>query len=153
MLGNKRGAIWFRGSSARCSCKRAETGGGNENEWWKMKKPALIAALLVAASPAAAQVSTSANQGLSPGQTSGLTATQAAPTTGVSCVEEMTATFCNVPAGPNTGGYGGGGGGSAGATSGSGAAGGLSANGSTTGGNASSLPPCPGEPPFNELCN
>ena len=28
------------------------------------------------------------------------------PTTGVICIEEMTATFCNVPSGPNTNGYG-----------------------------------------------
>jgi hypothetical protein len=116
-----------------------------------MQKRVLIAALLVAASPAAAQVSTSTNQqGSLPGQTGESASTQAAPTTGVSCVEEMTATFCNVPTGPNTGGYGGAGGGSA--TGGSGAAGGLGANGSA-GANASSLPPCPGEPPFNELCN
>src|SRR4029077_16855426 len=28
------------------------------------------------------------------------------PTPGVICIEEMTATFCNVPSGPNTNGYG-----------------------------------------------
>jgi hypothetical protein len=120
-----------------------------------VKKRALIAALLVATSPAAAQVATSPNQqGLLPGQTGELAPTQApaqGPTTGVSCAEEMTATFCNLPTGPNFGGYGTGGGAGA-ANGGSGAAGGLSAaNGA--GGNASALPPCPDEPPFNELCN
>ena len=113
-----------------------------------MKKRALIAALLVvAASPAAAQVPTSPNQQqgeLAPTQTPAQ-----APTTGVFCTEEMTASFCNVPTSPNTGGYGAGGG--SGAANG-GTAGGLSANGGTSG-NASALPPCPGEPPFNELCN
>jgi len=28
------------------------------------------------------------------------------PTTGVMCIQEITATFCNVPSGPNTNGYG-----------------------------------------------
>jgi hypothetical protein len=32
--------------------------------------------------------------------------TNRSPTTGVICIEEMTATFCNVPSGPNTNGYG-----------------------------------------------
>jgi hypothetical protein len=62
-----------------------------------MKKLALIAALLLAASPAAAQVATSGQQQLLGGQ---------APTTGIFCDEEMTATFCNLPTGPNTSGYG-----------------------------------------------
>jgi hypothetical protein len=119
----------------------------------QMRKRALIAVMLMATSPASAQVATSPNQqGLLPGQTGELAPTQAAtqaPTTGVFCAEEMTATFCNVPTGPNTGGYGTGGGPSA---TGGGAASGLGAAG-RTGGNASSLPPCPGEPPFNELCN
>ena len=84
-----------------------------------MKKRALIVAVFMATSPAAAQVATTPNQ-------SGLLApTQAqAPTTGVSCAEEMTATFCNVPTGPDTDGYGTGGGRGA-ASGGSGAAGGL----------------------------
>jgi hypothetical protein len=116
-----------------------------------VKKRALIAALLVATSPAMAQVPMPSNQqALLPGQTGELAPTQG-PTTGTSCAEEMTATFCNVPTGPNFGGYGAGGSSGA-ATGGSGAAGGLSASGST-GGNASALPPCPSEPPFNELCN
>jgi len=55
-----------------------------------------------------------------------------APVTGVFCIEEMTGTFCNVPAGPNAGGYGSGGG---------------------AGGNTPSIPSCTSEPPFNELCN
>jgi len=115
-----------------------------------MKKRALIATLLLATSPAVAQVPTSSSQqALSSGRTGQLPPPQG-PTTGTFCVEEITATFCNVPTGPNTSGYGTGGSGAA--TSGSGAAGGLSANGGV-GGNASALPPCPGEPPFNELCN
>jgi hypothetical protein len=116
-----------------------------------MKKRALIAVLLVATSPAVAQTPTSSNQqALLPGQTGESALTQG-PTTGTLCAEEMTATFCNVPTSPNTGGYGTSS--SSGAASGgSGATGGLSANGGA-GGNASALPPCPGEPPFNELCN
>ena len=102
-----------------------------------MRKRALIAVMLMATSPASAQVATSPNQqGLLPGQTGELASTQAAtqaPTTGVFCAEEMTATFCNVPTGPNTGGYGTGGGPSAtggGAASGlgEGSAGGIASN-------------------------
>jgi hypothetical protein len=148
MLRNKQVAIWLRGIGHGAVVPVPQ-----RTRMMAMKKRVLIAAFLVAASPAAAQVSTSSNQqGLSPGQTGELAPTQAAPTTGVSCVEEMTATFCNAPTGPNTGGYGGGAGGSGAATGGSGSASGLGAGGSA-GGNASSLPPCPGEPPFNELCN
>ena len=40
------------------------------------------------------------------GGQSGQSAPTQVPTTGVFCIEEMTATFCNVPTGPNTGGYG-----------------------------------------------
>ena len=121
----------------------------------RMKKRALIAVVLVATSPATAQVAAAPNQQeLLPGQASEFPPTQAptqAPTTGVFCAEEITATFCNVPTGPNTAGYGTGGGLGA-ASGGSGAAGGLGATGGA-GGNASSLPPCPSETPFNELCN
>jgi hypothetical protein len=67
------------------------------------KKLALIAALLWAASPAAAQVTTMGQQ--QSGQSSQSAPTQA-PTTGAFCIEEMTATFCNVPTGPNASGYG-----------------------------------------------
>jgi hypothetical protein len=54
----------------------------------------------------------------------------------------MTATFCNVVTGPNTNGYG--------ARGASGSSGGSGLSG---GGSPSSIPPCPAQPPFNELCN
>ena len=60
-----------------------------------MKKLAMIAALLLATSPVEAQVATSNGQELSGGQI-GQSAASQAPTTGVICEEEMTATFCNV---------------------------------------------------------
>jgi hypothetical protein len=63
-----------------------------------MKKLALIAVLLLAASPVAAQ-----QQPLGAG---GQTNASILPNTGVICEEEMTATFCNVPTSPNTGGFG-----------------------------------------------
>jgi hypothetical protein len=113
-----------------------------------MNKFAIIAALVFTASPAAAQLATPNGQAQSPTQ-GGATESTQAPITGVFCIEEMTATFCNVVTGPNTGGYG--------ARSGSGSTG--STSGSTSGlstgpgGGASSIPPCPTEPPFNELCN
>jgi hypothetical protein len=101
----------------------------------------LFAALLFAPSPTAAQngQAQSANQGSATGSTNGPTQ---APITGVFCIEEMTANFCNVVSGPNTGGYGG-------------RSGAASTNGSasTSGAGTSSIPPCPAEPPFNELCN
>jgi hypothetical protein len=56
----------------------------------------------------------------------------------VFCIEEMTATFCNVVTGPNINGYG--------------TRTGSASNGAA-GGNTSSLPPCPAHPPFNELCD
>jgi hypothetical protein len=108
-----------------------------------MKKFAIIAALVLAASPAAAQLATPNGQAQSPTQR-GATGSTQAPATGVFCIEEVTATFCNVVTGPNAGGYG--------ARSGSGSSNG---SGSTSGPGAgpSSIPPCPAEPPFNELCN
>jgi hypothetical protein len=84
------------------------------------------------------------------------------PTTGVMCIQEMTATFCNVPSGPNTNGYGSPGGagsrGGTGSSGGSGAAGGAgsaaaSASGGGAGVNTSSIPTCGGFPSANELCN
>ena len=102
-----------------------------------MKKLALIYALLLAASPAAAQLATSSRV-----QQLGGPAVQSTPTvappTGVFCIEEMTATFCNVTTGPNTGGYG---------------SRSVSTSSGGAGGNTSSIPPCSSEPPFNELCN
>jgi len=106
-----------------------------------MTKLATIAALVFAGSSAAAQVATPNGQAQSPIQGRATGSTQA-PTTGVFCIEEMTANFCNVVTGPNTGGYG--------ARSGSGSNGGSSGG---PGGGPSSIPPCPAEPPFNELCN
>jgi hypothetical protein len=103
----------------------------------RMKKLALIVALLSVASPVAAQVVTSGGQqqfGVQGGQL----APSQGPITGVICDEEITATFCNVPTGPNTNGYG--------SSGGSGSSGGA-------GSNTSSIPPCPEEPPANELCN
>jgi len=70
-----------------------------------MKKLALIAVLFLAASPAAAQLATSQRVQRLNGQSVQSTPT-VAPTTGVFCIEEMTATFCNVVTGPNTSGYG-----------------------------------------------
>jgi hypothetical protein len=109
----------------------------------------LFAALLFAPSPAAAQNGQvqSADQGSASGSATGSTngPTQA-PITGVFCIEEMTANFCNVVSGPNTGGYGG----RSGSASTNGSA---STSGSTSGAGTSSIPPCPAEPPFNELCN
>jgi len=111
-----------------------------------MRKVLLISALLLAASPAAAQVATSLSQRQLGGQSVQSAATEA-PTTGVFCIEEMTATFCNVPSGPSEGGYG-----SRGlSTSNSGS--GTSSVSASSGGAGGSLPPCPSEPPFNELCN
>ncbi len=101
-----------------------------------MNKLAFLAALVFAASPAAAQVVTPNDQARSSTQ-AGATGSTQAPITGVFCIEEMTANFCNVVTGPNAGGYG--------ARSGSGASG--------PGGGTASIPPCPAEPPFNELCN
>jgi hypothetical protein len=123
----------------------------------------VAATLLLATSPAAAQVvttngqlqiNTPGGQQLSATQ-NGRSATSQAPTTGTFCIEEMTATFCNVPTSPNTNGYGSVGGVS---TSGGGASsGGQSSSGSaasaSTGVNTSSLPPCMREPAPSELCN
>ncbi len=102
-----------------------------------MNKLAFIAALVFAASPAAAQVATPNDQARSSTQ-GRATGSAQAPITGVFCIEEMTANFCNVVTGPNSGGYG--------ARNGSGASAGP-------GGGTASIPPCPAESPFNELCN
>jgi hypothetical protein len=97
----------------------------------------VLAGLVFAAAPAAAQVATTNNQ-VRPATQSGIGGSAPAPTTGVFCIEEMTANFCNVVAGPNTGGYG---------------ARNSSGSSSGPGGSTASIPPCPAEPPFNELCN
>jgi len=108
-----------------------------------MKKLALISALLLASSPAAAQLATSSRVQQLGGQPVQSTPT-VAPTTGVFCIQEMTATFCNVTTGPNTSGYG-----SRGVSA---ASSGVSAS-SGAGAISPSIPPCSSEPPFNELCN
>jgi hypothetical protein len=83
-----------------------------------MKKVALVVALIAivfpALSPVSAQVGTSNGQQqvatpngqLLLGNRGSQPAPSQAPTTGTFCIEEMTATFCNVPVGPNTNGYG-----------------------------------------------
>jgi hypothetical protein len=114
-----------------------------------MKKLALIYALLLVASPAAAQLATSSRV-----QELGGPAVQSAPIiappTGVFCIEEMTATFCNVTTGPNTSGYGS----RRVSTPSSGAASsGVSPSSGGAGAVSPSIPPCSSEPPFNELCN
>ena len=116
-----------------------------------MKRLTLFAALLfsalavLAASPAVAQRATSNGQSQSATQgvlSAPMPAPSQGPTTGVFCIEEMTATFCNVVTGPNTNGYGT-----------RRASGSSSGSGSSGGGSTSSIPPCPAQPPFNELCN
>ena len=114
-----------------------------------MKKLALIYALLLAASPAAAQLATSSRVQELNGQSVQTTPIEA-PTTGVFCIEEMTATFCNesqgrtrvataraacphLAVGPHQAAY-------------LHRAAGASAI-------SPSIPPCSSEPPFNELCN
>lgn len=127
---------------------------------------AAILAAVSAAAPAAAQATSQNGQaqssvasGSAAGAAAGsATAPTQAPSTGVFCIEEMTADFCNVVTGPNTGGYGARGGSAstsgtgAGTSSASGAGGGIS-SASGAGGGTSSIPPCPSEPPFNELCD
>jgi hypothetical protein len=121
-----------------------------------MNRLVLIAGLVLAASPAAAQVVTANGQTQLSGKTqlggqSAQPAPTQAPVTGTFCIEEMTATFCNTVTGPNTNGYGTRS--VSGSSSGS-ASGGLSASGGGgSGANTSSFPPCPSEPPFNELCD
>jgi hypothetical protein len=116
----------------------------------QMKKLIMISALLLVASPAAAQVATSPSEGVLGGQSIQFAGSQA-PTTGLQCTEEMTATFCNVPSGPSEGGYGSGLSSTGVSTSSSGSGTSVSASGG--GASLSSVPPCPSEPPFNELCN
>jgi hypothetical protein len=84
-----------------------------------------------------------------PGSQGGPPSPSQAPTTGTFCIQEMTATFCNVPVGPNTNGYGSGSG--TASTGGSASSGGSAASAGARV-NASSLPPCMREPAANELC-
>lgn len=152
---NKQGSARFpcrnylRGHAA---WHRAKTSSGYE-EAHAYRCARLFPLAVLAASPAVAQRATSngqsqsTTQGTLQGVPSAPTPVPSqGPTTGVFCIEEMTATFCNVVTGPNTNGYGTR---SAGSSSGSSSASGSSGGG----GGTSSIPPCPAEPPFNELCN
>lgn len=96
-----------------------------------------FAAPVLAASGAVAQQATTNNQVRSATQ-GGIGGSTQAPITGVFCIEEMTANFCNVVTGPNSGGYG---------------VRNSSGSSSGPGGGTASIPPCAAEPPFNELCN
>jgi hypothetical protein len=66
-----------------------------------MKILALTVALLLAASPVAAQQRQQQALG-----TGGQINNSTLPNTGLICIEEMVATFCNRPVGPNNAGYG-----------------------------------------------
>jgi uncharacterized membrane protein YgcG len=116
-----------------------------------MNKFAIIVALVFTASPAAAQSATPNGQARSSTQ-SGATESAQAPITGVFCIEEMTGDFLQRRHRPEhrrlwrkkrSGSTG-----STGSTGGS--TSGLSTG---PGGGTSSIPSCPAEPPFNELCN
>ena len=134
---------------------------------------ALASALLLTASPGApaqtvpttgqnattnsqlATANTANALGTSTGTTTGGQFSSSHVTTDVICLQEMTATFCNVVGGPNTNGYG-----STGASGSSGGNGSSSGSGSATasasggaGANTSSIPACGGFPSANELCN
>ena len=126
------------------------------------KHVALTAALLLAVAPAVAQVAApgATNQtgvGTTSGTTSGSQSlgtlsqgtSSPSPTTGVICIEEMTATFCNVATGGNSAGYG-----STGVSGGSGGSSSGGSGSSSTGvGITPSTPPCGDFPPANELCD
>jgi hypothetical protein len=114
-----------------------------------MKKLALIYALVLVASPAAAQLATTSEVQQLRGPAVQSTAT-VAPPTGVFCIEEMTATFCNVTTGPNTSGYGSR---SVSTSSSRAASSGVSASSGGAGAISPSILPCSSQPPFNELCN
>jgi len=122
-----------------------------------MNKFLLIAAAIFTATPAAAQLAAPSGQVRSSTQGAtgqvGPTGPTQAPITGVFCIEEMTATFCNVVTGPNTRGYGGRTGSGSGSSAGTGASGTAGGVGGGAGGGTSSIPPCAAEPPFNELCD
>jgi len=103
----------------------------------------LVFFLVSSPAPAAAPLAISNGQLPSGNEGGGSVVPQApqpsqAPTTGVFCIQEMTATFCNIVTSPNINGYG--------------TRTGSASNGAA-GGNISSLPPCPAHPPFNELCD
>ncbi len=118
-----------------------------------MTKVFLFAAVLLTVLPVEALVSILNGQLESGGQSGQFATSQpstTAPTTGVICEEEMTATFCNVVTGPNSGGYGSNG---AGSSAGSGSGVGSGPGGGASAGSIMSIPPCGSEPPPNELCD
>ncbi len=108
-----------------------------------MKMFALTVALLLAASPVAAQQQR--QQALGAG---GQINNSTLPNTGLICIEEMVATFCNLPVGPNSAGYG-----SSTAFSGSSAPSGVTGGSFTSSARSTSVPICGSFPPPNELCN
>src|SRR5690242_9516999 len=112
-----------------------------------MKKLALIYALVLVASPAQLATTSEVQQLGGPAVQSTATV---APPTGVFCIEEMTATFCNVTTGPNTSGYGSR---SVSTSSSRAASSGVSASSGGAGAISPSILPCSSQPPFNELCN
>jgi hypothetical protein len=121
-----------------------------------MKILALTVALLLAASPLAAQTSQTQQPLGAGGQTNNSPLTN----TGVICLEEMVATFCNVASSPNHAGYGSstafvGSSATSGtsAASGSSAGAGVGAGSSGSGISTTSIPACGSFPTPNELCN
>ena len=98
---------------------------------------ALVVALLLAASPVAAQ-STTSNQQQPLGAGSQIV-TSPLTNTGAICERLMTATFCNVPTGPNTAGYG--------------SNGGAAATSTRITAPSPAIPTCAEFPAANELCN
>jgi hypothetical protein len=131
---------------------------------------ALVLASLIAASPRAQAQTiptvgqnattnsqlTTANTANALGRTTSGQQPRPGVTTGVICIQEMTATFCNVVGGPNTNGYGSEGSVSRGASGSGSGSGSASASASASGGagaNTSSIPTCGGFPSANELCN
>jgi hypothetical protein len=108
-----------------------------------MKILALTVPLLLAASPVPAQTS-HVQQPLGAG---GRTNNSPLTDTGVICLQETVATFCNVASSPNNSGYGSS---RAGVSAGSGVSGGSLPSGGTS---TTSVPPCGAFPPPNELCN
>ena len=71
-----------------------------------MRLVPLTVALVALASPAVAQSVTQRDQSVAnEGQSSSLSSSSG-PTTGVICIEEISATFCNVVGSPSNGGFG-----------------------------------------------
>jgi hypothetical protein len=118
-----------------------------------MKILAMTVAMFLTASPVAAQQQR--QQALGAG---GQTNNSILPNNGIICIEEMVATFCNQPTGPNHAGYGSstavsGSSATSGSSTGSGSTAGSGVSGGTIGISTSSISPCGSFPPPNELCN